>query len=170
MRWIFSLVFSTLVSGCTFWLHGPWIRTDPEYLFSPIDPSSFIHVPIIGVLLCLMNDNHVDGLDYQIHHAVNALGITWCYWRNMYQGMLNNNMMFEYTTPFLSLYMLTKNKWLCIPIVITYSYYRIYLGLVGLRYVIYTDFVLIFVHMTNLFLNTYWFTKILRKCYVKLIQ
>jgi len=140
------------------------------FLMSSIDKNSPIHVPIIALLLYLINDIHVQGLDYLIHHYINIIGITWVYWRNMYHGILQNTIMYEFTTPWLALYMMTKNRLLILPIVFTYTYYRMYLSLMHLQYIIYTDPVVVTVHLTNLGLNTYWYSKILRKCYIKLLQ
>lgn len=170
MSWAFSLGFSTFVSSCILWVNGPWFNLDPVFLFSSIERYSPIHIPIIAILLYLFNDPYVQGIDYHIHHSVNAIGITWIYWRNMYHGFLQHIIMYEFTTPWLALYILTKNKWLCIPIVATYTYYRMYLSLLLLQYIPYTDPVIAGVHLVNLGLNTYWYTKILRKCYIKLIQ
>jgi hypothetical protein len=170
MNWGLSLAFSSFVSSCILWVNGPWINTDPMFLFSSIERYSPIHVPIIAILMYLFNDPYVDGLDYKIHHSVNALGITWCYWRNRYHGFLQNTITYEFSTPWLALYMITKNKWLILPILATYTYYRMYNTLIMCSYIPYVDPVVASVYLTNLCLNTYWYTKILRKCYVKLLQ
>lgn len=170
MSWGFSLALSGFVSSCVLLINGPWINTDPVFLYSSIDKYSPIHIPIMMILFYLFNDPYVQGLDYQIHHTVNALGITWCYWRNMYHGFLQNTMLYEFSTPWLALYMLTKNKWLILPILTTYTYYRVYNGFIMCNYFHYVDPVLSSVHFVNLCLNFYWYSKILRKCYVKLLQ
>lgn len=169
MSWAFSLGFSTFVSSCILWVNGPWINLDPVFLMSSVDRYSPIHIPVIAILLYLFNHTP-DSLDYRIHHTVNALGITWVYWINKYHGFLQNILMYEFTTPWLALYVLTKNRWMCIPIVATYSYYRMYLSLLLLQYIQYIDPVIATIHLTNLCLNTYWYSKILRKCYIKLLQ
>ena len=169
-EWFLSLGLSTFVSSCLLWIRGPWLVRDPVNLFSGIDRQSAIHVPIIAVMLYLFNDPYVKGLDYQIHHAVNAFGITWCYWRERYHGFLENIMLYEFSTPWLALYMITKCKWFTVPLVITYMYYRLYNTWLMLVWVPYADPVAGTLLVANMGVNLYWFTKILRKCYVKLLQ
>ena len=110
------------------------------------------------------------GWDYTVHHNINFVGIFWCLLNDKYYEYMGRIFMYEMTTPWLSMYMITKNNWFVPMIVGTYTYYRIYNSLELFRYYNESDSVLKIVLVVNTALNSYWYSKILRKCYIKLIQ
>jgi len=168
-HWVFSLVFSSSISLLILKTTGPWINMDREYLFTQVEQFSVYDYicKILTLYLCFDNPT---ALDYKIHHFVNLWGIVWCYYQNKYFGFVKTLMFYEMTTPWLSLYMITKNKYTVPMILFTYMYYRVYVSLAIVRYIFEIDMVLKIVGLTNTALNMYWFSKILRKCYVKLLQ
>lgn len=167
--WVFSLTISTIISLTLLKTNGPWINTDREYVFTEVEqfsPCDYICKFLVLYLAC---DKPIT-FDYTVHHFVNLWGIVWVYYQNNYFGFVKNILFYEMSTPWLSMYMITKNKWFVPYIVLTFFYYRIYTTLVLFKYFLEVDAVLKIVNVSNMLLNLYWFSKICRKCYVKLLQ
>ena len=160
--WVIPTAISSAISTIIIYTNGPFINGVVEY-----ENYKYIYN---FLLIYFVLDNPVSW-DYHVHHISNAMGITWCLWRGgMYYNFLGRILMYELSTPWLGLYMMTKNKWFVPIIVLTYFYYRIYNNLELFRYYKEVDSFILTVHITNTLLNFYWFSKIIRKCYIKLIQ
>ena len=168
--WLTSLGISTAVSVAIVKNNGLFLKFDPEYLNTSVQPYRDYDFILHG-LLFWFSFEHPETWDYSLHHFTNGLGIWWTYYNKKNFGYINNVLMYEMSTPWLSMYMLTKNPLFAVALVLTYTYYRIfnsyYMLFAFFRSV---DWITGMCHVCNTLLNTYWYSKILRKCYVKLLQ
>ena len=159
--WIVTTGISSAVTAVILKNNGPYINYSNNY-----DDYKIIY----KILLVYFAWDSPKTWDHYIHHQVNFVGIFWCMLCNRYYDLLGRMIMYEMTTPWLGLYMITKNKLFIPVILITYSYYRIYNSIEAFYYINSVDMILACVHIVNTILNFYWFSKIIRKCYVKLLQ
>ena len=167
--WWFSFIYSSIIALIVLKTNGLYLNLEEDYLFSVKQPYPIYDMIFKFLFLYFILDKPKT-LDYAFHHSVNAAGIYWIFINNKYFGFLNNMLMFELSSPWLCLYMLTKKTILVVPIVVTYSYYRIYNTLYTFKYIYNADIVIALIHLSNTILNIYWFSKIIKKCYTKFIQ
>ena len=165
----YSTLAVTSVVSAILWRRNMWINMDPEYLFSETEPYKEYFV-IFGVLCLYFIFDKPESFEYALHHNANLVGIVWMNYNNKCYGMLNNMLMFEFSTPVLCLYLITKRVIFVPLMIVLFVYYRIYNCIVHLRYLGQVDIVITGVHLINTGLNLYWFSKICRKCYIKLLQ
>lgn len=110
-------------------------------------------------------------LDYKLHHFSNLIGICWVFYTGKNYQIMSKYLMFEMSTPFLSLYKITKRKIFVPFLLASFTYYRVY-NCLTMCYWNYqtTDSVLKLVHLCNTSLNLYWYYKIVRKTINNLIS
>lgn len=159
--WYVSLGISSVLSTLILKNNGPFIQTPfdyPNYRFA------------YKFMMFYLTWDKATTWDYVVHHNINFIGIFWSLLFDKNYEYMGRLLMYEMSTPWLSMYMITKNKWF-VPIILgTFTYYRIYNNLDLFRYYSEVDLVIKTVHIVNTLLNFYWYSKILRKCYIKLLQ
>ena len=159
--WLVTTGLSSVISIIILKNNGPLIH-------APFDYQNYRLV--YSLMAFYLSWDNPKTWDYVIHHNINILGICWCMWFDKYYKFMGRILMYEMTTPWLGMYMMTKNIYMTPMILLTYSYYRIYNNIELFIYWKEVDIVVCIVHLVNTFLNFYWYSKILRKCYIKLIQ